>query len=48
MKAELSKLLRDDPQLDEALRLLKTWHVFKGKPAAEGQKPKEKPKKEEA
>jgi carboxyl-terminal processing protease len=32
MKAELSKLLRDDPQLDEALRLLKTWDVFQGKP----------------
>ncbi len=32
MQAELSKLLRVDPQLDEALRLLKTWNVFQGKP----------------
>jgi len=35
MKAELSRLLRDDPQLDEALRLLKTWHVFQGRPTTE-------------
>ncbi|MCC6220519.1 MAG: S41 family peptidase [Deltaproteobacteria bacterium] len=32
MEAELSELLKEDPQLDEALRLLKTWHVFQGKP----------------
>lgn len=32
MKAELSQMLREDPQLDEALRLLKTWNVFQGKP----------------
>jgi carboxyl-terminal processing protease len=32
MQADLSKLLKDDPQLDEALRLLKTWNVFQGKP----------------
>jgi len=30
MKLELSKLLKLDPQLAEALRLLKTWHVFQG------------------
>lgn len=36
MKADLESLLRDDPQLEEALRLLKTWDVFKGKlPIAE-------------
>ena len=33
MTIELPKLLKDDPQLDEALRLLKTWNVFQGKPA---------------
>ena len=33
MTADLEKLLKDDPQLDEALKLLKTWHVFQGKPA---------------
>ncbi|OVE80153.1 hypothetical protein BVY02_01160 [bacterium J17] len=38
MKAELSKLLRDDPQLDEALRLLKTWHIFQGRPAVQAKK----------
>jgi len=32
MTADLPKLLADDPQLDEALKLLKTWHVFQGKP----------------
>jgi hypothetical protein len=32
MKAELSELLKADPQLEEALRLLKTWHVFHNKP----------------
>jgi carboxyl-terminal processing protease len=31
MKASLSELLEADPQLDEALRLLKTWKVFNGK-----------------
>ena len=38
MQAELSKLLKADPQLEEALRLLKTWHVFKGKPTIEATK----------
>jgi len=33
MQAELSKLLRVDPQLEEALRLLKTWAIFAGKPS---------------
>lgn len=33
MDAPLDQLLKDDPQLDEALRLLKTWHVFQGKPS---------------
>ena len=32
MTMDLAKLLRDDPQLAEALRLLKTWNVFQGKP----------------
>lgn len=32
MKAEISSLLKDDPQLDEALRLLKTWSIFQEKP----------------
>lgn len=32
MEAELSELLKEDPQLDEALRLLKTWNVFQGRP----------------
>ena len=35
MTAELAELLKEDPQLDEALRLLKTWHVFKGRPTIE-------------
>ena len=30
MRVDLSRLLRDDPQLDEALKLLKTWRIFKG------------------
>jgi len=30
LTADLAKVLKDDPQLDEALKLLKTWHVFKG------------------
>lgn len=33
MEMDLSKLLALDPQLDEALRLLKTWHVFQNKPS---------------
>jgi len=33
MKMDLATLLQNDPQLDEALKLLKTWHVFQGKPA---------------
>jgi len=32
MEVDITKLLRDDPQLDEALRLLKTWHIFQRKP----------------
>ena len=32
MTADLPKLLKDDPQLDEALKLLKTWHIFQGRP----------------
>ncbi|MFN8391526.1 MAG: S41 family peptidase [Bdellovibrionota bacterium] len=36
MTADLGKLLKDDPQLDEALKLLKTWHVFQGKPGQPG------------
>ena len=35
MEMPLDKLLKEDPQLDEALRLLKTWHVFHGKPAVQ-------------
>ncbi len=38
MQVELSELLKVDPQLDEALRLLKTWEVFKGKPTLEVKK----------
>ncbi len=30
LTADLDKVLKDDPQLEEALKLLKTWHVFKG------------------
>ena len=33
MKMDLATLLQNDPQLDEALKLLKTWHVFQGKPS---------------
>jgi len=32
MNMDLKELLRQDPQLDEALKLLKTWHIFQGKP----------------
>ncbi len=32
MEASLEELLKDDPQLDEAFKLLKTWRIFKGKP----------------
>ncbi len=32
MSAKLADLLKADPQLEEALRLLKTWHVFHNKP----------------
>lgn len=34
---ELSKVLKQDPQLEEALKLLKTWHVFQGKPGVQAQ-----------
>lgn len=37
MKADLSKLLKEDPQLAEALKLLKTLHIFQGKPTIEAQ-----------
>jgi carboxyl-terminal processing protease len=33
MEVDLAVLLKEDPQLDEALRLLKTWKVFQNKPA---------------
>ena len=36
MEADLPTLLRDDPQLAQALQLLKTWHVSKGKPILTG------------
>ena len=29
MKADLSRLLEDDTQLEEALKLLKSWNIFK-------------------
>lgn len=32
MTADLETLLKEDPQLEEALKLLKTWNVFKAKP----------------
>lgn len=35
MAAPLEKLLKNDPQLEEALKLLKTWHVFQGKPTVQ-------------
>jgi len=35
MTADLDKLLEEDPQLDEAFRLLKTWHVFQRKPSVQ-------------
>jgi len=31
MKAELPRLLKADNQLEEALKLLKSWNIFKGK-----------------
>lgn len=34
LTADLDKVLKDDPQLEEALKLLKTWHVFKGQAPA--------------
>lgn len=37
MEASLEELLQDDPQLDEALRLLKTWKIFKGRPTLQAQ-----------
>lgn len=39
MTIDLPTLLKQDPQLDEALRLLKTWHIFQGKPAVQAQTP---------
>ncbi len=36
---DLTKVLKEDPQLDEALKLLKTWHVFQGKPGIQAQGP---------
>ena len=35
IEAPLEELLKADPQLAEALRLLKTWDIFKGKPTIE-------------
>ncbi|MCC6954448.1 MAG: S41 family peptidase [Deltaproteobacteria bacterium] len=35
MSMDLKELLKLDPQLNEALHLLKTWHVFKATPASE-------------
>ncbi len=35
MSLPLEQLLKNDPQLEEALKLLKTWHVFQGKPTVE-------------
>jgi len=43
MEANLKELLEDDPQLDEALRLLKTWHVFQGKPTIEARRKNPEP-----
>lgn len=39
MSVPLEKLLKNDPQLEEALKLLKTWHVFQGKPTVEANVP---------
>jgi len=36
MKAELSKLLKADPQLSEALKILKSWDIFRRSPATPG------------
>jgi carboxyl-terminal processing protease len=41
LEMKLQDLLREDPQLDEALRLLKSWHVFKDKPGIQAQVRKE-------
>lgn len=35
LEAKLSKLLREDPQLEEALKLLKTWNVFRHAPTVQ-------------
>lgn len=35
MTMDLAKLLKDDVQLDEALKLLKTWYVFKKNPVGD-------------
>lgn len=35
MTMDLPKLLKDDVQLDEALKLLKTWYVFKKNPVGD-------------
>lgn len=35
MTEDLGRLLKEDPQLAEALRLLKTLHIFKGQPTIE-------------
>lgn len=37
MEEDLTKLLQDDPQLAEALRFLKTFEVFQGKPALQAE-----------
>ncbi|MCB0359454.1 MAG: hypothetical protein KDD44_07450, partial [Bdellovibrionales bacterium] len=43
MEADLKDLLKDDPQLDEALRLLKTWHIFQGRPTIQANSAAEQP-----
>ena len=32
MQIDIKKLLKEDPQLDEALKYLKSWYIFRGKP----------------
>lgn len=41
LTADLGKLLEDDPQLQEAQKLLKSWEVFKSKLGGGGQKKEE-------
>lgn len=46
MEVELPKLLEDDPQLAEALRLLKTLNIFQGKPTIQAQDKDSQPRQE--